>query len=73
MQYHQINLLILLIFHRENGEIWILYVRMSSIAFALQHIPLILLHNPEIFIIESLFFSFIISSYISLSLNERKR
>ena len=41
VQYRRMNLSILLIFHRENVEIWILYVRMLSIAFAFRQILLL--------------------------------
>ena len=46
MQYRQINLLILLIYHRENVEISILYVRMPSIACSFQQILWRILHTP---------------------------
>ena len=42
----QINLLILSIFHRENGEISILCVRTPSIAFAFQQILSVVLRTP---------------------------
>jgi hypothetical protein len=75
----QINLLILSTFHRENVEIWILCVRMSSIAFAFQQILLLVLRTPiktneEIYFyrcVELRFVCYLVALFFSTTASDR--